>query len=351
MGKKHIGVIMGGTSTEHTISLETGTTIMHGLDESKYKVTPVIIDQSGNWLLCKDPEKGLPKTIDSDYLNSPDNDLEEMDMTSALSKLKNVSIDVMFIALHGKFGEDGTIQGLFEFSDIKYTGSGVMASAIGMNKVKSMELYLHHHLLVPEYFAFTPFEYQSDPSAIAKKVESTFGYPCVLKPVDGGSSAATFLLKSEEGLDEGIRSGFDISGELIIQRYIAGDEVTCAILDSDEKPIALPPTQIIPITGEFFDYQAKYEKGASEEVTPPNLDEKIIEKIQEISLIAHKILGCSGLSRTDMIVNGTDIFVLETNTVPGMTGTSLYPQAAEKIGLSFSQLLDKIIINAIRNER
>ena len=137
----------------------------------------------------------------------------------------------------------------------------------------------------------------------------------------------------------------------MIQEYVRGDEVTCGVLDTENAPIALPPTQIIPKTGKFFDYEAKYTKGATKEITPPRLPEQIIKKIQDAALIAHKVLGCSGFSRTDMIVSGGTVYILETNTIPGMTETSLFPQAAKAIGISFPELLDKLIDSALKKKR
>ncbi|MCH8331873.1 MAG: D-alanine--D-alanine ligase [Bacteroidetes bacterium] len=340
--KKRIVVLMGGISSEHEISLQTGTTVINNLSKETYEIKAGLIEKNGNWVLSH----FIADEFNDDTLSSMRKELEPLSTNQAINQLLTDGIQLAFIALHGKLGEDGVIQGLLEISGIGYTGSGVMSSALAMNKEKSNEIYRIHELLVPEYFTFTPSEMSNDLKQIEDRIANHIGFPCILKPVDGGSSAGTFKLSDLEAFEEKAQLGFEVTNCLMVQQYIEGDEVTCAVLHTADEPIALPPTQIIPKTSEFFDFEAKYQPGASDEITPPNLSDDIIVRIQAISLKSHAILGCDGLSRTDMIVAGGDIFVLETNTVPGMTATSLYPQAAQKIGLSFSELLDKLLQRA-----
>lgn len=339
MSKKkiNVAVLMGGTSTEHEISILTGTTIINTLNKELYNIYPIKIEKNGIWLLP------------NGYLNeNPISEIKELDCSLALNNIKKENVEVVFIALHGKHGEDGAIQGLLELAGIPYTGSGVMASALAMNKVKSMEIFKFYGLKVPPYLVFDKTRFQDNLVEIINEIKTKFGFPCILKPTDGGSSAGVCILKSEREIKQAVRKAFEVANKLMFQQYIKGDEVTCAVLDTGKAPIALPPTQIIPKTSDFFDYKAKYKPGASEEITPARFSQITIEKIQEISLKAHKILECSGLSRADMIVSDEDIYILETNTIPGMTQTSLYPQAASKIGLSFEVLLDKIIERALK---
>jgi D-alanine-D-alanine ligase len=256
-------------------------------------------------------------------------------MGALLEPLKNIQADVVFIAMHGKYGEDGTVQGFLELTGIPYTGSGVLASALAMDKIKSNELFVAHGLKIPAQYN--------------KKIS----FPCVVKPAQGGSSVGVTIVKKKAGLKKAMEVALSFDSVVLIQQYVPGIEVTCAVLDEggDAEPIALPPTQIIPREAEFFDYHAKYTPGATEEITPPRLPAQIIKKIQQTAVSAHQILGCFGMSRTDMIVAGDDIFVLETNTIPGMTETSLYPQAAAAIGISFPELLDKIIQSAMNRKQ
>lgn len=304
--KLNILVVSGGPSPEHEVSLKTGQVIAAALDKNKYNVKSLNLPKAG--------------IIFSDI------DLKD--------------IEVVFIAMHGKFGEDGTIQGFLELAGVPYTGSGVLASALAMDKLKSAELFSFHGLGAPKYFGFS----KKDMENAQEEIKNIFSLPFVVKPRSCGSSVGITIVKKFADFERAALFAFDYDDFALAQEYISGTEVTCAILDEGNgAPIALPPTQIIPKAAEFFDYDAKYTAGATEEITPPRLPAEIIKKIQDNALLAHKILGCAGLSRTDMIVRGDEIFILETNTIPGMTETSLYPQAASAVGISFPELLDKII--------
>ena len=314
--KLNLVVLMGGPSAEHDVSLATGKVILSALDKEKYNPIPVVVPKDGQWILP-------------------------------------LETDAVFIAMHGAYGEDGTVQGFLESARVPYTGSGVLASALAMDKLKSNEIFAFHRLKVPKYINFSKKEWEKDKTKITAGIEEKISLPCVVKPSNCGSSVGITIVKKIEDLENAMQSAFSYDDTILAQKYISGTEVTCAILDEggNKEPIALPPTQIIPKESEFFDYRAKYIAGATEEITPPRLSAEIIKKIQENALKAHEILGCSGMSRTDMIVSGEDIFILETNTIPGMTETSLYPQAAAAVGISFAELLDKIIGSAINKKR
>ncbi len=313
-----VAVLFGGTSSERAVSLETGKNILKNLDRKKYILEPVVIGKNGKWKM-----QG-----------------KELEPPDALKLAEKRGVEVVFIALHGKYGEDGTIQGLLEFLDIPYTGSGVLASALAMDKIRSSELFVLHGFLVPKFSAFSKKN--------RKKIFWAGKFPVVVKPADGGSSVGVSIVKRKSELPNAIKKAFAVSEVIMLQEYIRGDEVACGVLDVGRKPLAFPPTQIIPQKREFFDYHAKYVPGASREVTPPELPKETIRKIQNAALLAHRVLGCSGLSRTDMIVKNGKIYLLETNTIPGMTETSLCPQAAKAAGISFPELLDKIIQGALR---
>jgi len=255
--------------------------------------------------------------------------------------------------MHGEFGEDGRLQGLLEFFDIPYTGSGVLASSLAMDKVKSSELFRLHGLRVPPYTHFLRWEWERHQPLILDFVGQALCAPWVVKPVDRGSSVGVSIAHSQDALRAAIQAVFAHSDHIMVQQYIQGAEVTCAVLHEDPlaEPWSLPPTQIIPKSKAFFDYFSKYTPGATEEITPPRLPPCVIAQIQATAVQAHKILDCYGMSRTDMIVQGEKIYVLETNTIPGMTETSLYPQAAKAIGLEFSELLDRLIRAALRRHQ
>lgn len=253
--------------------------------------------------------------------------------------------------MHGPYGEDGTVQALLEIAGIPYTGSGVLASALAMDKVKSAEIFKSHRILTPSYVAFNKREWSKKKNGLRNAVKK-LGYPVVVKPQDQGSSVGITIVPSETKLTSAVSTAFKYSSRAMAQKYIRGREVTCAVVDKGIVGTEMPlmPTEIIPKTSKFFDYHAKYTPGASEEITPPNLPKLLIKKIQKTALVCHKALGCSGMSRTDMILTNSKVksqksklYVLEVNTIPGMTETSLLPQAAKACGISFPNLLERII--------
>lgn len=347
--KRNVVVLVGGPSAEHDVSLATGRIILSALDKNKYNVMPVTITKEGKWLLSPTDQR----LISSDE-SREEKSLIALEAGNAIDKLKTEgSADVFFIAMHGTYGEDGTVQEFLELAGVPYTGSGVLASALAMDKLKSNELFSLHGLKVPKYVNFSNNRWDKSKNEIMIEVGEKVSLPCVIKPSNCGSSVGITIVRKIDDLENAVQLAFSYGNTILVQEYISGVEVTCAVLDEggDKEPIALPSTQIIPKDSEFFDYHAKYTPGATEEITPPRLPVEVIKKIQNSALQAHKIIGCAGMSRTDMIVSGNDVFILETNTIPGMTETSLYPQAAAAVGISFSELLDKIIQSAINRKR
>lgn len=290
---------MGGPSAEHDISLKTGDMVLRNLDKSKYFAGGVLIDKKGKWNISK-------------------------------KELKN-NFDIAFLALHGEYGEDGTIQKILEKMRLPYTGSRSKASALGMNKEKSLRLFAKAGLAVADFVTNL------------KKIHH-IGLPLVVKPLDRGSSVGVSIVKSYSELVPAIYAAKKYSSKVMAQKYIKGREFTCGVIDISKNTIPLLPTEIIPSKSAFFDYHAKYTAGASKEITPPRLSHKKIGELQKLALKAHKAIGACGLSRTDFIL-GKDgkFYVLEINTLPGMTETSLLPQAAQAVGISFPELLDIII--------
>lgn len=330
---------MGGPSSEHEVSLATGQNILEGLDRSKYEPLAVKIvetPQSGKaaagqavkWFL-----NGKPTTAD---------------------KVFQVC-DVVFNALHGYYGEDGKVQALLDHNKVRYTGSGVAASAIAMDKFHSRELFKLAGFNVPKTLKLLKGENYS--ACLQFFINKITKLPVVVKPCSNGSSVGVAIVEEASGLDKAITAAFKLDRAVLVEEFIKGRELTCGVLDpalagksgAGNFNGALPVTEIIPIKShKFFDYKAKYKTGHANEITPAPLDDILYKKAQDIAVKAHQVLGCKGYSRTDMMLkngNGT-IYVLETNTLPGMTKTSLLPKAAAQAGLSFQQLLDHIISNS-----
>lgn len=306
--KLRIAVLLGGPSAEYEVSLKTGKMVAENLDPERYTAQTILISKRGKWPI-------------------------------SLATLKD-NFDLAFIAMHGEYGEDGTIQAVLEHAKIPFTGSGSHASKLGMDKAASARVFAKAGLAVPQGWRI-------------KNRAVRFGkYPIVIKPADLGSSVGVSIVKTVNELLLAIELAFKHSKSVLAQQFIAGREFTCGVLEIDAKLRALPPTEIIPKASSFFDFAAKYTAGASQEITPPNLPPAKIKRLQQIALKAHKALGCRGFSRTDIIMDKTGkMFVLEINTIPGMTSTSLLPQQAAAAGISFPELLDIIVRGAMRSKK
>ncbi len=323
-----VAVLMGGPSVEHDVSLNTGQNVIENLDKTKYQPVIVKISKDSKWFLSGK-------------------------LTGQLEALKGH--DIVFNALHGSFGEDGKIQGILEHAGIKYTGSGIAGSAIAMDKFHSREIFKLAGLNTPKTLKLKKGEnYMARVNFFVNKITKL---PVVVKPCSNGSSVGVQIVEDMANFEKAIAAAFKLDKSVLIEEFIKGRELTCGVLEgftsqtcNNGEVGALPVTEIIPIKNhKFFNYDAKYKTGHSNEITPAPLDDTLTKKVQDIAVRAHQVLGCKGYSRTDMILkngNGT-IYVLETNTLPGLTKNSLLPEAASVAGLTFAQLLDKIIENSL----
>jgi len=327
---------MGGPSAEREISLVSGKAVCDNLDKDKYTILPIEISKQGKFFLDNNFYKQL--NTSSEKKNN------KKELISFDNQLTNKKVDMMFIALHGPYGEDGCIQGMLESFGIKYTGSGVLASALAMNKAKTFEIYQQNGFNVANQVDFKIKDWQKNKAEIIKRIKTKIKFPVVIKPVDQGSSVGIYIVKKEKDLVDKINSSFLYTKWVIAQEFIKGREVTCGVLEKNDQEFTTSVTEIISNAGEFYDLASKYEDGGSTHICPAELNKTITKKIQELTLKAHQILGCKAMSRTDFFVTKTGkIFVIETNTIPGMTSTSLLPEAAGKMGISFSKMLDLII--------
>lgn len=311
MAKIRLALLSGGVSSEREVSLSSGKQVYDALDKNKYQV-----------------KRYDPKT-----------DLQQL-VTDA------PQIDAALIILHGPFGEDGTVQGLLDLLDIPYQGAGVLGSAMAMNKLAAKQRYDQDKIPTPSYLAFSR-EDPIDPSQVA----GALGLPVVVKPACAGSSVGMTIVREEQNLDRAAALGYGHDDCIIVEAYIQGIELTCGVLGND-NPEALPVIEIIPGDGhDFFDYQAKYVAGETHEICPARIDDTLTRKVQELAVRAHQSLFLKGYSRTDMILRNQSLYVLETNTIPGMTATSLYPQSAQVAGYSFPQLLDRLVELSIEEHK
>jgi len=279
MSKKlKVAVLMGGVSSEREVSLMSGKEVISNLDKEKYDVIAI-------------------------------------DVPKELAKLDNV--DVAFLALHGRGGEDGQIQGYLETLGIKYTGCGILASAIGMDKMVFRRLMDDEGLMMANL---------------------TNKAPCVVKPVDGGSSVGVSIVKDQKDFDKAVELAKVYDEEVLIEEYLDGVEVSCGVLGD----MAMPVIEIVP-EGEFFDYEAKYSEGKSQEICPARISQEMTEDVQRLAIEVFKVIGGRGYARVDFIIHENKPYILEINTLPGMTPNSLLPKEAAAMGMSYPQLLDRLI--------
>lgn len=318
MGKRiRVGVFAGGISSEREVSLLSAAQVMKNLSPEKYDIRLVEVGVDGRW-----------------------------SFDGAVIPFGNtLGLDVALIAMHGTGAEDGRLQGLFETIGIPYTGSGVRASAIAMNKALTNELVAARGISVPRWFEL--HRMPEDVDVLDVQIRNEIGYPCVIKPNASGSSMGVSIVEDEElglcGLLAGaLSSAFAEDDSVLVQQCVVGREVSCGVLGNAHASHvrALPVIEIVS-NSYFFDYTAKYESKETREICPADLPETLTTRIQEASVVVHETLGCDGLTRSDFIV-GEDgvLYFLEINTIPGMTETSLCPQEAQAAGISFGELLD-----------
>lgn len=335
--KLRIALICGGPSNEREVSLKSGTQIARSLEPQKYAVSLIEISKDGKWLLSQSTEKS----------KKPGKAIAIFSKDTSITRSNLRKIDVAFIALHGYFGEDGKIQSMLELLKIPYTGSGVMASAIAMNKAKTMDIAALAGIKVP------PFVLLNKSIRIKRELVKFLGYPLVIKPNESGSSVGITIAHDEKELEQSLRKAFQEGAEVIAQKYVEGRELTCGVMGNTGRTdlLALPPVEIVT-NNKFFDYEAKYSSGKSEEICPAHVSKNIERAVQNLSKKIHALLGCDGLTRSDFILDKKgNLNFLEINTIPGMTEASLAPKEAKAIGWSFDKFLDKIIELAIQKHK
>lgn len=338
MSKKRIVVLMGGKTPEHEVSLVSGSQVVKYLDKDRYEILPVVIPKNGQrWQL---------KTVTQTLLYSQDllgeSHPKEILKTETVADRKMIlppesipqRADLVFIAMHGPYGEDGTIQGLLELVGVPYTGAGVLASALKMDKPMFKKIMKAEKIRIPRYLVL---EKKDDSKMVWKK----FRLPVVVKPSAQGSSVGVTIVHKKNLLEKAIKKAFFYGPRIIIEEYLKGTEITCGIL-GNENPVALPLVEIVP-KNEFFDYEAKYVPGKSEEIVPARIPPKLTKEIQNLAIKVFKAINCRGFGRVDIIICRGKPYVLEINTIPGLTPNSLLPKEAMAAGMTYSQMLDRII--------
>jgi D-alanine-D-alanine ligase len=338
-----IAVLMGGTSPERDVSLVSGTAVVKGLREAGHEVIP--IDTAHGYQALKgDDIKHLPG------IKTAPPSIEELQQYAgelAIEAVKSPDlkdVEVVFVILHGGNGEDGTIQALLDLVGIPYTGSGVLASALAMNKQMAKMMFIANDIPTPDFFIYDNRKFETIES-VDTEIRANMNYPVVIKPVSQGSSVGLSLAKTKADLDRAIKTGLQYDNRLLVEKFIAGREITVGVLGEQ----ALPLAECIP-DSDIFDYEHKYTDGKTKYICPVELSEELDVLIKSLGLKAFKALGCSGFARIDFrLASDNKVYCLEVNTLPGMTSHSLVPKAAKAAGIDFPQLLEKICLYAIED--
>ncbi|MBW7866152.1 MAG: D-alanine--D-alanine ligase [Candidatus Hydrogenedentes bacterium] len=326
---RKVAVLMGGMSLEHEVSLRSGAGVTAALRRRGHEVMPVTLTKDGSWVFDTVAAAGFD---------------------GAVSRLAALRPDCVFIALHGGPGEDGRVQGLLDLMGLPYTTTGSAASGLCMDKVRAKAVAGAAGVPVARELTLTQSEWAADPAGVLSRIENEIGLPCVIKAPCHGSSCGMAITRDAARLSGDLDAVMPVEGRVMVEEYLRGVEVTCAVLDTapGAPPRALPLTEICPVTADFFDYTAKYTPGATEEITPARLDPETTARAQSLAVLAHRRLGCRIWSRSDFIVTGGRGPVwLEVNTVPGLTETSLFPQAAAAVGIGYDELMELFVNAAI----
>lgn len=344
MGKKRLGVIFGGTSTEHEVSIVSGTSVIKNLNKEKYEIYPIYIDKAGEW-----------------FEFEPDNKTYKVgDEIVGTKKIENIwnylkTMDILFHVLHGLQGEDGTIQGMFELLKIPYVGTRVLGSSVCMDKVYSKIIFEKAKLNQAKYIYIRRFEDKYiyinedfseevlDIQETVNKIMEKIDFPMFVKPSNSGSSVGISKAKNKDELINSIIEASKFDKKILIEENINGREIECAVLGNEEVKASVLG-EILPAEA-FYSFSAKYQNSDSKTVEAPDLPEELTKKVRELAVKAYKAADCQGLSRVDFFVNDKEnkIYINEINTLPGFTEISMYPKLWEKSGLTYTELLDKLI--------
>lgn len=328
----NIALILGGTSPEKEVSKNTAKSILKALRELGYNVKPI------------NPAYGINQPKDEELFFTSEEYIEPANRNyiEAINSPMFDNIDLAYLALHGRWGEDGTIQSLLELRGIKYTGSGILASSLAMNKAMTKIVIQDAGVSTPKWI--TADKKENDFEKICRQIKNSFGYPCVIKPNDQGSTVGLTICNNETQVEDAVKLSLKFSDTALIEEYIPGRELTISILEGK----ALPVLEIKPKSG-FYDYENKYTAGRTEYICPADLPESVSKPMQQQALTAFNAVGCSTYSRIDFrLTDEEKFYCLEINTLPGMTSLSLVPKAAKAAGISFEELVDKIVKNVLQ---
>ncbi len=352
--KLRVGVLFGGKSGEHDVSLLSATSVMEAMDLEQYEVIPIGIEKDGSWRIGQSSLQMLAGIMSSDHTQAITRQIpqafQEIEEAS-LAVLNPQKIDVVFPVIHGTYGEDGKLQGLFEMAEIPYVGAGVLASAIGMDKAISKKVFQQAGLPQAKYLSYHRKKLKSQETEMVAQIEEQLGYPCFVKPANLGSSVGISKAIHRQELIEALHLAAKYDEKIVIEEFVEAREIEVAIL-GNHQPEASVPGEIIS-SNEFYDYRAKYVDGKSRMQIPADLSAETAEKIREMAIQAYQAIDGSGLSRVDFFVRkeSGEILLNEINTMPGFTPFSMYSKLWEHSGISYSELVSRLIELAIERHQ
>lgn len=369
--KLTVAVIFGGQSPEHEVSRMSAASIVRNIDTGKYNVVTIGINREGSWFYYNGPVELIENGEWESYAKKQTKGAQPFNILKFQNakvihrgkekkgagprkffewlgaENSETKVDVIFPVLHGCNGEDGTVQGFFELMGLPYVGAGVLASAIGMDKSYSKIAFARAGLLQADYLVVHKNNLELDENAIISQIEEKFAYPCFVKPCNAGSSVGATKAHDEKELREGLKIASSYDRKILVEEYIDGRELECSVLGND-KPQASTVGEIIP-SREFYDYDAKYNDESSKLIIPAELPLSTIQDIRDCAIKAFQAIDCSGFARVDFFIHNesNQIYINEINTIPGFTSISMYPKLWEASGISYKELVDKLIKLAI----
>lgn len=354
--KRTVGVIFGGRSAEHEVSLVSATSIIKYLDRKRFRVVPIGITHDGRWIAEPDAvsllKRGNVPSSAREAVVLPDPTKPGLYVLNGRGKGKRIPIDVIFPVLHGTYGEDGTIQGLFEFAKIPYVGAGVLGSSAGMDKIVTKQLCERSGIRVAPYVWFLAADLEKDSARWIRTIEAELGYPCFVKPANMGSSVGISKAHTRKELRDGLRLAAKYDRRILVERSIhPAHEIEVSVIGNDVPEASLPGE--IVASNEFYDYAAKYVDGKSTAIIPAKLPPAIVRAIRAAAVKSYLAVDCSGMARVDFLVGkkSDTIYLNEINTIPGFTSISMFPKLWEASGVSYTELLTRLVHLALQRSQ
>ncbi len=369
MSSLRVGVVFGGRSGEHEVSLASAACVIAALERGGHRVVPIGIARDGRWVVGGDPLRalaaeariGLPAGDGTGDVKKALADRIEAGLATTESALARTeppgglpaemrnTLDVVVIMLHGPYGEDGTIQGLFELADLPYVGAGVLASAIGMDKVAMKAAFRAAGLPIVEHLVVMRRDWRRDPAAVGRRVAEAIGFPCFVKPSNLGSSVGISRVREPAALGPAVDEAARHDRKILVERGVVGREVEVSVLGNDDPVASLPGE--IRYGSEWYDYTTKYAEGLAQVVVPAPIGPELTRRAQELAVAAFRAIDCAGMARVDFFLEGDRLLVNEINTIPGFTSTSGYARMWEASGLDYVSLIDRLLQLALERHR